>query len=97
MHSPAPLDGLRWTIATAGGGAGDGDDGMGGDAKEELARTCDAMKALVIELAEQARASRSPEPSRLEGALADGLSPATSRGPPRPRRGTGRRDYGRGR
>jgi hypothetical protein len=95
MHSPAPLNGLRSTIATAGGGAGDGNDGMGGD--KELARTCDAMKALVIELAEQAHASRLPEPSHLEGALADGPLPATCGGPPRPRRGTGRRDYKQGR
>ncbi len=51
MHSPAPLNGLWLTVAIAGGGAGDGDNGMGGDATEELERTCDAMKALVIELA----------------------------------------------
>ncbi len=61
---------------------------MGGDATEELARTCDAMKALVIELAKQAHALRLPELLRLEGALVDGPSPATCRGPPRPRRGT---------
>ncbi len=40
MHSPAPLVGLRLTIATAGKGAEDGNDGIGGDATEELARTC---------------------------------------------------------
>jgi hypothetical protein len=95
MHSPAPLNGVWSAIATTGGEAVDGDDGMGEDAMVELARTCDAMKALVIELAEQARASRSPEPSCLEGALVDGPLLATCRGPPWPRRGTGRRDYGR--
>jgi hypothetical protein len=62
-------------IATVGGGVGDGDDGMGGDATEELARTCNKMKALVIELAMQACSSCSLEPSRLEGALASGPSP----------------------
>ncbi len=72
MHSPAPLNGLRLTVATAGGGAGDGNIGMGGGATEELVCTCDVMKALVIKLAKQARALRLPEPLRLEGALADG-------------------------
>jgi hypothetical protein len=97
MHSPAPLDGLRLTIMTAGGGAGDGNDRMGGDATEELARMYDAKNALVIKLAKQARASCLPEPLHLEGALADGPSTETCRGPPRPRRGTGRCNYGRGR
>jgi hypothetical protein len=68
-----------------------------GGMPEELVRTCNSMKALVIELAKRARASRSPEPSRLEGALADGPSPATCRGPLRPRRGTGCHNYGWGR
>ncbi len=77
MHSPAPLDGLRLTIVIAGGGAGDSNDGMGGDATEELACMCNAMKALVIELAEQAHSLLLPEPLRLEGALADRPSPAT--------------------
>ncbi len=97
MHSLAPLDGLRSTITTAGGGVGDGNDGMVGGAMEELAHKCNVMKALVIKLAEQAHALRLPEPSRLEGALADGPLLATCRGPPRPRRGTGGRNYRRGR
>ncbi len=97
MHSAAPLDGLRLTIATMGGGAGDGNNGMGGDTMEELARMCDTMKALVIDLTKQVRASCLPKPLRLEGALADGPSPATCRGPLRPRRETGRHDCRRGR